>query len=116
MSTCEERSHRRIPSQPLGHGISLEGFHKTLQDLDNPSATGAIVAAGAVSAVRAMLEQNMRMHVVLLAIMPRGERCGPLPAHVSDLPTPLTCPSSMSYSGPPLVGPWPTASSSCCAV
>lgn len=67
--------------------------HNTLQDLDNPSATGAIVAAGAVSAVRAMLEQNMRMHVILLAITPRGERSGPLTAHVSArLPTSVTCP------------------------
>ena len=46
-----------------------------LQDVTNPEATGAIVAAGATSAVRAMLEQNMRMHVLLLAITPRGERC-----------------------------------------
>ncbi|CAL5224328.1 g6997 [Coccomyxa viridis] len=43
-------------------------------DVTNPEATGAIVAAGATSAVRAMLEQNMRMHVLLLAITPRGER------------------------------------------
>ena len=43
--------------------------------MTNPEATGAIVAAGATSAVRAMLEQNMRMHVLLLAITPRGERC-----------------------------------------
>ena len=46
-----------------------------LQDVNNPEATGAIIAAGAASAVRAMLEQNMRMHVLLLAITPRGERC-----------------------------------------
>lgn len=93
MSKCEERSHRRIPKQPLWHGISLKQIHNTLQDLDNPSATGAIVAAGAVSAVRAMLEQNMRMHVILLAITPRGERCGPLTAHFSaHMPTSVTCP------------------------
>jgi hypothetical protein len=86
MSNCDERSHRRIPDQPSWHGVNLEEIHKILQDLDNPSATGTIVAAGAVSAVRAMLEQNMRMHVILLAITPRGERCGPLTAHVSDSP------------------------------
>ncbi len=50
-----------------------------LQDVTNPEATGAIVAAGATSAVRAMLEQNMRMHVLLLAITPRGERCAAPP-------------------------------------
>lgn len=45
--------------------------------MNNPEATGAIIAAGAASAVRVMLEQNARMHVLLLAITPRGERCAP---------------------------------------
>ena len=49
-----------------------------LQDVNNPEATGAIIAAGATSAVRVMLEQNARMHVLLLAITPRGERCATL--------------------------------------
>ena len=46
-----------------------------MQDIDNPSATGAVVAAGAVAAVQEMLQQSSRMHVVLLAVTPRGERC-----------------------------------------
>ena len=33
------------------------------------------MAAGAVAAVQAMLRQSARMHVILLAITPRGERC-----------------------------------------
>ena len=33
------------------------------------------MAAGAVAAVQAMLQQSARMHVILLAVTPRGERC-----------------------------------------
>jgi hypothetical protein len=49
-----------------------------LQNIQDPLGASAIVAAGIFASVDILLRETVRMHIVLLAVMPRGERCTPL--------------------------------------
>lgn len=51
-----------------------------MQDIKDPLQTSAIVASGVFASVSILLKQCARMHVILLAVMPRGERCANLAA------------------------------------
>jgi hypothetical protein len=46
-----------------------------MQNLEDPVGTSAIVAAGIFSSMALLLKECARMHVLLLAVLPRGERC-----------------------------------------
>lgn len=45
-----------------------------VQDITDPLGASAVVAAAIFAAVDILLKETARMHVVLLAVMPRGEK------------------------------------------
>ncbi len=58
-------------------GMTSESVVFSLQDIQDPEGTSAVVAAGVLASVALILQQCADAHIILLAIMPRGERCAP---------------------------------------